>query len=70
MKSQKHKCYEIYNRGSSGYNSTQNFIRFFENDISSNSIYIFFDGINDFMHNYYGNVEHLWQNEMAQFVKV
>lgn len=70
MKNDNHTCYEIYNRGTSGYNSTQNFIRFFEDEIPQDSIYIFFDGINDFMHNYYGGIDHLWHNELIKFVEI
>jgi hypothetical protein len=56
-------CFKFYNRGQSGYNSKQNFIKFFEMDKSENSIHIFYDGVNDFMHNIFNNQSHLNQDQ-------
>ena len=54
-------CFKFNNRGVSGYNSKQNFVKFFEIEKSKNSINIFYDGSNDFMHNIYSEQGHLNQ---------
>ena len=56
-------CFKFYNKGHSGYNSRQNFIKFFEIDKSKNGIHIFYDGVNDFIHNIFNNESHLNQNQ-------
>ena len=57
---QKHgyDCFKFHNRGQSGYNSKQNFIKFFEINNSKESIHIFYDGVNDFIQNIYSNQSH------------
>ena len=61
-----HDCFKFYNRGISGYNSKQNFVKFFEIDKSKNSINIFYDGINDFIHNVYNGQSHLNQTQYEE----
>jgi len=61
-----HDCFKFYNRGISGYNSKQNFVKFFEMEKSENSINIFYDGVNDFIHNIYNGQSHLNQTQYEE----
>ena len=61
-----HDCFKFNNRGISGYNSKQNFVKFFEIEKSKNSINIFYDGINDFIHNIYNGQSHLNQSQYEE----
>ncbi len=58
LQSNGYDCFKFHNRGQSGYNSKQNFIKFFELNNSKQSIHIFYDGVNDFIHNIYSNQNH------------